>query len=155
MSVRRGKVREYLGMTLYYTVCDQVNITIFSCIEEILTALEKADPNGKGTKSSDAPNNIFVVNKECKKMDQGKVVKFRNLVAKTLYANKSSIPYTCTDIIFLTIRVQAPDEDDWEKLLYIMQYIRGTRKLSLTLSSNRRGILKWWVDSLFAVCPNM
>ena len=33
MSVNRGKVHEYLGMNLYYTVCGQVGITMCSYIE--------------------------------------------------------------------------------------------------------------------------
>ena len=70
MSVSQGKVHEYLGMNIYYTVCDQVSITMFSYIEDILTAFNKADTKDKGMKSSAAPNNIFVVNKDCKKLYQ-------------------------------------------------------------------------------------
>jgi hypothetical protein len=36
-----------------------------------------------------------------------------------------------------------------------MKYIRGTLKLPLILSADGSGILKWWVDSAFAVHPNM
>ena len=36
-----------------------------------------------------------------------------------------------------------------------MRYTRGTRTLPLILSANGSGILKWWVDALFAVHPNM
>ena len=36
-----------------------------------------------------------------------------------------------------------------------MQYIRGTRTLPLTLSANGSGLLKWWIDTSFAVHPNM
>ena len=55
----------------------------------------------------------------------------------------------------MTTRVQAPDEGDWDKLVHLMQYIRGTHKLSLTLSANISGIFRWWVGELFAVHPNM
>ena len=37
----------------------------------------------------------------------------------------------------------------------MMRYIRGTRTLLLILCTNGSGILKWWVDSLFAFHPNM
>ena len=111
-------------------------ITMFSYIEDILTAFENVDPKRKGTKSSDAPNNIFAVNEDCKKLDQEKIVEFHNLVANNLYATKSSRPDTCTAIVFLTTRVRAPDKEDWDKLVHIMRYIRGIRKLSLTLSEN-------------------
>ena len=105
MSVIRGKVHEYLLMTLYYTVHCQVRITIFSYIKETLTASKKSDPKGKGKISSAATNNIFVINKDRKKIDQEKVVEFQNLVAKTLYATKQAIPDTCTNITFITTRV--------------------------------------------------
>ena len=53
------------------------------------------------------------------------------------------------------MRVRAPDLDNWDKLVHMMRYIRGTRKLPLILSANRSSILKWWVYALFAVHPNM
>jgi hypothetical protein len=52
-------------------------------------------------------------------------------------------------------RVQAPNKDDWNKLVHLMKYLRGTRTLPLILSANGTGILKWWVDAAFAVHPNM
>ena len=48
-----------------------------------------------------------------------------------------------------------PDEDNWDKLVYLMEYIRYTHMIPLTLSSNGNGILKWWVDVMFSVYPNM
>ena len=80
---------------------------------------------------------------------------FQNLVAKTLYATKRAIPDTCTSIAYLTTRIQTPNDKDWDKLLHMMQYIRVTRKLSLTLTVNGSEILKWWVGALFAVHINM
>ena len=59
-------------MTLDYTVRGQVRIAILSYIEEIITASDKEDPKGKTTKSSASPNNIPVVNKDCKKLYQEK-----------------------------------------------------------------------------------
>ena len=53
------KVREYLVMTLYYTVHDQVSITMFCYIEDILNAFDKSDPKRKVEKSIAAPKDIF------------------------------------------------------------------------------------------------
>ena len=55
----------------------------------------------------------------------------------------------------MTTKVKAPDEDNWSKLVHLVQYLRGTSKCSLTLIGNRSGILKSWVDAFFAVHPNM
>jgi hypothetical protein len=54
-------------------------------VDEILTAFNKADPKGRGTKTSAASKNLFKINKECEKLQPGKAVEFHNLVAKTLY----------------------------------------------------------------------
>jgi hypothetical protein len=76
-------------------------------------------------------------------------------VGKTLYATKQSRPNTWTAIAFLMMRVQAPDKDNWSKLVRLMKYLRGTHTLPLILSANGTGILKWLVDAAFAVHPNM
>ena len=116
----RGKVHEYLEMTLDYTVRGQARITMLSYNEEIIAAFNREYSKGKGKKSSDAPNNIFVINEDCKKLDQEKVVEFQNLASNTLYATKREIPYTCKAIAFMTTRLRAPDEDDWDKLVHLM-----------------------------------
>jgi hypothetical protein len=40
-------------MTLDYTIRGQVKITMFDCVDEIITALDKAEPKGGGTKGFD------------------------------------------------------------------------------------------------------
>ena len=46
MTVSRGKVHKYLGMTLDYTVHGQVQITMIDFLGEFLIAFEKAEPKG-------------------------------------------------------------------------------------------------------------
>jgi hypothetical protein len=128
MSVSRGKIQKYLGMTLDYRAPGQVKITMLDYVDEIPAALDKAEPKGGGTKTSAAPDSLF----------------------KT-----RARPDTCTANAFLTTRVHGPDKDDWTKLVHLMRYIRGTRTMPLILSASRSGILKWWVDASFAVHPNM
>jgi hypothetical protein len=95
------------------------------------------------------------VDESCENLKQDKAVEFHNLVAKTLYSTKRARLDTCTAIAFLTTRLCAPDKDDWNKLVHLMRYTRGTRKMLLILSANGSGILKWWVDASFAVHPTM
>ena len=80
---------------------------------------------------------------------------FRNLVSKTLYTSKRARPDTCTALAFLKTIVKEPNKDDWGGLVYIMKYMRGTRDLPFILSANGNGVLKWWIDSSYAVHPNM
>jgi hypothetical protein len=48
MTVRRGKIHKYLGMTLDYTVYGQFKITMLDYVDETLTAFYKAEPRGGG-----------------------------------------------------------------------------------------------------------
>jgi hypothetical protein len=142
-------------MTLDYTVCGQVKITMFDCANEILAAFDKSEPKGGRMKSSAAPDSLFKVDEDCEKLKQDKAVEFHNLVAKTLYATKWESSDTCTAITFPRKRLRAPEKDDWIKLVHLMRYIRGNRTMPLILSANGSGILKWWVDASFDVHPNM
>jgi len=56
-------------------------------------------------------------------------------------------------VAFLCTRVQAPDEDDYKKLTKVMQYVNCTKDLTLT---NEPGDSPhWWVDSSYAIHPDM
>jgi hypothetical protein len=49
MTLSRGKIHKYLGMTLDYSVPGQVKITMLDYVDEILAAFDKAEPKGGGT----------------------------------------------------------------------------------------------------------
>jgi len=49
--------------------------------------------------------------------------------------------------------VKSPDEDDDMKLSRVIQYIRDTQHITLTIESNNNP--QWWVDSSYEVHPNM
>ena len=83
MTVKRGKVHEYLGMTIDYSDPGQAKVTMLNYVEEALTAFAKADPKTTGTKSSAAPENLFVVNEECEKLPTDKSVQFHNVKSRT------------------------------------------------------------------------
>jgi len=166
MKVSRGLKHKYLGMDLDYSTKGQCKITMFSYVDEILEAWKKAehstDDDGfktvgskRKTKSSAAPENLFVIDEDCKKLNTVKAKAFHNIVAKALYVMKRARPDISVAIAFLTTRVRSPDEQDWEKLSHLMQYLRGTKDLPLLLGADGTGIVKWFVDASFAVHPNM
>ena len=51
--------------------------------------------------------------------------------------------------------MRGPNEDNWKKLLRLMQYLRNTTDMPLTLRADGTNIIKWWVDGLYAVHPDM
>jgi hypothetical protein len=78
---------------------------------------------------------------------------FHHLVAKLLYLSKHMRQDIQTAVAFLCTRVREPDTYDYKKLTKVMQYIRNTKNMTLTIEPDDEA--KWWVDSLYAVHPDM
>jgi hypothetical protein len=72
-----------------------------------------------------------------------------------VYLSKRARPDVQTATAFLTTRVKGPDIDDYKKLNRVMQYLRDTNDLYLTLEADNLHIVKWWVDGSFTVHPDM
>ena len=68
MKVIQEKLYDHLGITLYYIVKGQLNITIMNYIKEIMECFDKSKPKSSGTKSSATTLNLFVVDEECEKL---------------------------------------------------------------------------------------
>jgi hypothetical protein len=57
-------------------------------------------------------------------------------------------------VALLCTRVKSPNEDDWRKLIHLLEYINATRADVLTLSVDDLSVVKWYVDASFAVHPD-
>jgi hypothetical protein len=154
MQVSRGKVHEYLGMTLDFTVEGEVKITMFQYVEEIIMLFYEHDRSDKTAKTP-AAEHLFKVNDETMSLSPRHATVFHNFVAKCLFLTKRARPDISTAVAFLTTRVKGPDQDDWKKLVRMICYLRGTPDLPLILKSNSVPVPKWWVDGSHATHPNM
>ena len=72
-----------------------------------------------------------------------------------LYLSQRGRPDICTAIAFLCGQLHNPDEDDYKKLTRMIQYLRSTKGLVLTLWANDNGIVRWWIDASYAVHNDM
>jgi hypothetical protein len=160
MNVHRGKVHKYLGMSLDFSYKGQCRVTMYDYLEAFDEAVKKHGEGYVTVKKrrcvkTAAPDNLFVVNKDCKKLSLEAAASFHTIVVKTLYVTKRARSDTCLNISCLTMRVRAPDTDDWENLCHLMEYLRGDQDQPLVLSAEKDGLLMRYVDALFAVYPNM
>jgi len=94
---------------------------------------------------------LFEVREGTKKLDREKADTFHSVVASLLYISQRCRLDIQTAVGFLTTRVAEPDEDDWEKLRRVLQYLRGTLDLSLTLGGKSIKKMKAWVDVSYGV----
>jgi hypothetical protein len=79
---------------------------------------------------------------------------FHTFVAKALFMCKRARPDIHTAVAVLCTRVKKPNQDDWSKLVRLMKYLNGTREDKLVLSADDLHVIKWYVDSAFAVHPD-
>jgi hypothetical protein len=152
LTVTRGRVHDYLGMTLDYTEKGKVKIKMLDYVTKMLDELPE-EMNGEAP--TPAANHLFSVNEDQTKVDEKKAQFFHTYVAKTLFLCKRARPDLQTTVAFLCTRVKACDEDDYKKLKRMLQFLRATKDDYLTLSAKTLHNVRWWVDASYAVHPDM
>jgi hypothetical protein len=154
MKICRGKIHEYLGMTLDFTVPGEVKVTMIPYVKEIVQQFAEFD-DSDSTAATPAAEHLFKVNDETTPLTERQATIFHNFVAKCLFLTKRARPDIATAVAFLTTRVKGPDEDDWKKLTRMIRYLRGSIELPLILRADSVSVPKWWVDGSHATHPNM
>jgi hypothetical protein len=107
------------------------------------------------SKMSIAPDNLFLVNEDCKKLSNEAAAAFNIIMAKALCITKRARPDISLAIAFLTMGVRSTNTEDWKKLRHVMEYLRGDRDRPLILGTDDEGFLMWYINASFAVHPNM
>jgi hypothetical protein len=157
MTVRRGKIHDYLGMTLDFSVAGEVRVDMVNYVKAMISDFHKHDPSDK-TAVTPAPNTSSRHVKMYQRYRRNSPRSSTTSQRGGLFATKRARPDIHTAISFLTTRVREPDEDDWKKLVRMMRYLRGTPDLGLTLSGNETRIVKevgWYIDGAHTVHKTM
>jgi hypothetical protein len=153
LTIRRGKVHDYLGIKIDFTTQGKVIMSMNDYVSQLLD--ETPDELLKGPVTSPAGNHLFKVNPRSEPLDSETAVLYHHLTAKLLYLAKRVRPDLQTTVSFLCTRVQSPDVDDWKKLGRCLTFLRDTRDEVFTLSADGSWTIKWWVDASYAVHPDM
>ncbi len=152
LTITRGKVHEYLDMTIDYSVKGKVKFTM---IDYIKGMLDELPVDMDGTVPTPASSHLFEVNAVAEKLNIAMSEMFHHNTAKLLFLCKRAQPDIQPAVAFLCTRVTAPDVDDYKKLGRTMKYLRGSVYMPLTLEADEVNLVKWWVDASFAVHPDM
>ena len=154
LTETRGKVHEYVGMTIDYSENGKVKFTMRDYLEDIIANMpERLKPTRFMV--TPAGDHLFKVNEDAIKLNQRDSDTFHQYVAKLLFAAKRARPDIQTAVAFLCTRVHRPDMDDWKKLSRVLGYIKETLFLPLVLGWDKTGNAYWYVDASFAVHQNM
>jgi hypothetical protein len=152
VKIHRGKVHNYLGMMINFEKKKKMMIVD---MRDYVTGMLESFPiklQNKDTTKTPAEENLFgQKTSSVRKLDKKLAEAFHTTVAQGLFLAKRARPDLNLTIAYLCTQVQSPNEQDWAKLIRMMQYLNGTRDLVLTLSADNLYILKWYVDVSYAV----
>jgi hypothetical protein len=95
-----------------------------------------------GTATTPAAGYLFEVNHNNPEwLDRETADMFHHNDAKLLFLCKRARPDIQTAVSFLCTRVKSPDVDEYKKLRRVMQYLRHTIDLSLTLEADNTKVI--------------
>lgn len=154
----RGKIHDYLGMTLDFTRPGAVKIYMKDYIRKMLEEYQyKSELASMKKVSTPAAEHLFDTNPKTTVLDKKKKEDFHTMVAKALFLCKRARPDLQPTVPFLCTRVQTPDKDDWKKLNRMLKYLEDTIELELIIELEKGEELSihWYPDAAFAVHPDM
>jgi hypothetical protein len=150
VTATRGKIHQYLGMTLDYSTPGELKVDMRDYVEDMI---EDFPVKLKGTAKTPASDNLFQVEK-AERLSPMKAEAFHTHVAKALFLTKRSRPDIALTVAFLCTRVQESNTSDWNKLIRMMDFLKRTKDDCLTLQSDGSRNVTWGVDAAFAVHPD-
>ena len=154
LTITRGDVHDYLGMTLDYSKKGKIQFQMFDYIGNMIKELTEGWL--VGPVATPAANHLFEVNDEAEKLSEKEALLYHHHTEKLLYLSKRARPDIQTSVAFMCTRVTQPDLDDLKKLQRVLRYFQLTKYLPLTLEADGDlHIIKWWVDASYGTYPNM
>ena len=150
VKATRGKIHDYLGMTLDFSVKGQVSIDMIDYVEKMIS--EYPDDQLQGSNVASPWNeNLFKVDESSPALSERDREQFHNKTAQGLFLCKRARPDISPAIAFFTTRVREPNEDDKRKMTRMIKFLKQTKRDRLTLKADGSRTLHWYVDAAFAV----
>jgi hypothetical protein len=104
MQVRRGKVHEYIGITLDFTEPGECSMPMLQDVKDLVNNFTEYSEDDK-TAITPAAEHLFKIDKGALKLDEETSKVFHNFVARSLYLTiKRARPDIHTAVAFLTTR---------------------------------------------------
>ena len=147
LTIQRGKILEFLGMTFDFSVARKVRITMNGFINDFLSTCKHIE----GESIYPANENLFKINKDATLLNTADKEFYHSVTAKSLYLGKRVRPDILTAVSFLTKRVNNPTEQDFNKLIKLIRYIRHTKHMGIILEGEDTLSVLAYVDASYGV----
>lgn len=151
VKVVRGKSHDYLAMVLDYSEENKLRIDMRYYIKDMVEKF----PVEVETDKAPWSDKLFKVDEKSPLLGQKKKEVFHTFVMKAMFLCKRGRPDIGLAICFLSSRVTKPTENDWNKLVRVLGFLKGTIDDVLTLEADDSQNLYWFIDASFAVHSDM
>jgi hypothetical protein len=145
ISIKQGKIIDYLGMTFDFTSNPKLSVTMEHCTDDILSNCGVTEP-----KKTPATSSLFNV-RDAPKASAAERKWFHSYVAKMLYLAKRVRPECLTAVAFLSTRVIECDIDDLAKLRRLLGYVLGTRDRGIVFDIGDEMRVHAYIDAAYGV----
>jgi hypothetical protein len=152
MTVTRGREHDFLGMKFVLNNNQTVSISMQSYLEEAIT---ESNLHVDRTAANPARKDLFEIREDSALLPKKEVETFHNVVAKLLYVSMRGRLDIMLAISFLCTRDSKPTSQDQDKLLRLLQNLKGTLTMQLTLGADNLNTLNTWVDASYTVHSDM
>jgi len=147
MSMTRGDDHNFLGMNIKFR---RGKVTI-AMKKHILRGIDTFLDEIVKSAATPARSYLFEVREDAEKLDEAHADNFHSVVASLLFISRRCRLDIQTAVGFLTTRVSEPDVDDWVKLKRVLQYLRGTLDMTLTIGGTDISHMRSWVDVSYGI----
>lgn len=151
LTITRGRIHEYLGMTVDFSVRGEVSFTQYDYIRKLLDSVP--DNMKVDYRKTPAPEYLFKLHEEAQRLGAKDAEQYHTTVAKILWASQRSRPDIQLATGFHCTRVKDPTVHDWSKLEYLLGYINRTRFIPLIISVIADGATIY-IDGAHAIHPD-
>ena len=146
MSYHCGDIIEYVGMTIdFASRPGAAVVTMKQITQDIIDTSEVQRPA-----ATPATADLFTVT-ESERLSQQREDYFRKFVAKILYLAKRARPDVLLPTAFLTTRATVCTEEDMNKLVRVIGYIKATSERGIVVEFGDRPRLRSYIDAAYGI----
>jgi hypothetical protein len=146
ISVKKGKIVNYVGMTFDFGKAGEVGVTMQGCEEDIITGA--GDVKIAVTPALD---NLFDTDTSLPPVPEDVRQWFHTLTAKMLYLAKRGRPEILTAVSYLCTRVDKCTEEDVTKLKRAMGYLKHTKGRGIRFKIGDSKTVTAYIDASYGV----
>ena len=128
-------------MTFDWSTKGEVHVDMIDYMQSMVQEFKES--HDLGVADTPAPNDLFDRGDEKNKLSRKDADLYHRMVAKALFACKRARPDIHLAVAILCTRTTNPNQDDWRKLVQLLEYCNGTLNDKLILGADDLHIVKW------------